>query len=333
MKRTLLGLVAVAALAATLVSTGAFVDTVENTSEKIEMEPSDGPNAVYAVENSEGEIELDLSASNQALAGDGINEGSLTEIPNIFTVNYSTAVDDQPAEVWFTSDAGEGVKFVAGTDSVTSINGSDNKRTLDPTEKLHIGVIVDTRGDHDVESVSEFTIHVDPLGNTEASASVENDETTDGTVEETEETTEEGTDDETTEQDGVSETDEGETGQGDDADESGESGTDQDTGDTETEDESEEESEGPDTEDPDQNETSTDSGQDPGDETGGDSGEQSDDGGGLLTTGQQPTFPGPEETLGGFLSGSFLWLLVAVLGGATLFAAARYGTDRFWGEA
>ena len=332
MKRTLLGLVAVAALGATLVSTGAFVDTVEikNTEDKIEMEPSGGPNAVYA-EDSDGEIELDLSASNQALAGEGINEETLTEIPNIFTVNYSTDVDDPPADVWFTTDAGEGVEFVVGTDSVTSINGSDNKRTLQPGEEIHIGVIVDTRGEHDVESVSEFTIHV--AESTEDVTSVENNETPDQTVDGTEETTEEGTDDEAAEQDEESETGDEETEQDDETDESGGNGSDQDTGDTETEDGGEEESEEPDTEDPDQNETSNDSGQDPGDGTDGDGGEQSSDDGGLQTTGQQPSFPGPEETLGGFLSGSFLWLLVAVLGGSALFAATRYGTGRFWGEA
>ena len=312
MKRTLLGLVAVAALGATLVSTGAFVDTVDNTSEKIEMEPSDGPNAVYAVENSDGEIELDLSASNQHLAGDGINEGSLTEIPNIFTVNYSTAADEPAAEVWFTTDAGEGIEFVVGTDSVTSIDGNDSKRTLPPDEKLHIGVIVDTRGEHDVESVSEFTIHVDPSV-TQASVSEEDGDSTG---------------DSDSEEDSTGDDDSEEDSTGDDGSEDEQ--TNQDGGDTESEDDGESDPEQNDGES-DGNETTDDTEQDIG--NGDDGGEQPDDGGGLQTAGQQPTFPGPEETLGGFISGSFLWLIVAVLVGSGLFAATRYGTDRFWGGA
>lgn len=362
MKRALLILVAVAALGATLVSTGAFVDTVEDTEEKIEMSPSDGPNAVYAV-NESGEIKLDLSASNQALAEDaeGINEGSLTEIPNIFTVNYSTAADDEPVEVWFTSDAEEGIEFVVGTDSVAPIDGEDSKRTLEPNEKLHIGVTVDTRGTHDVEDVSEFTIHVETIdedsGQSQGDASNQ-----DGQAEE----------DETSTQDEVTNQDDTESEDQDDSDPESE---DEDDSDTESEDEGDDETEGEsgeddaeseDSEDDTESETEDDeetddtdqgdsgtgeesgsegenggdgntgqegSGNDEDDGSEEDPGEEStDDGGGLQTAGQQPSFPGPEETLGGFLARTFLFLTIAVLTGASLFAAMRYGTDLFGGE-
>jgi hypothetical protein len=356
MKRALLGVVAVAALGATLVSTGAFVDQVEDTEDKIEMEPSDGPNAVYAVEDSDGEIKLDLSESNQALAEDaeGISEDSLTRIPNIFTVNYSAAADEPAAEVWFTSDAGEGIEFVVGTDTVNPIDGEDSKRTLLPTEKLHVGIVVDTRGAHDVENVSEFTIHVETVeadGDVSESAPPDqNNPTGDTTNQEAENEEEmingdeEPDQDETTDQDNTTvqndTTDQNGTESGDgDGDNTGSEGGEDSTGDG---------TDGGATNGTEQNgggDTGAggasgsggnggdgDTGQE-GDEDDGSGGATADDGGGFQTPGQGPSFPGPEENLGGFLSGTFLWLIVAVLVGAALFAATRYGTERFGGEA
>ena len=364
MKRTLLVVIGVAALGATLVSTGAFVDVPGEGSGDIEMQPSDGPNAIYAVENEDEELALDLSEDNQQLAaqfgGKGVNDNSITRILNIFTVTYTDDNADRTAEVWLETDIdGLDVEFIEGLDQTNSIHGEDESVALDPGERLHVGIVVDTTGEHAVEELSEFTLHAERpeleddrtsltpgpgddgpesddgdgegTGDDEADDDTEaGDETDDTEVgDETDEAkagdetddTESGdeTDDEGETEDGESETeDDGSKAGNEDAD-TEDNGSETANEDAETEDNgSETEDEDAETEDEMENEDGETATED------GTEGEIEDDTGTVGTV-TQPTFPGPEETLGGFFLRTLLLLIVFVVTGAGTFAVTRYG--------
>jgi hypothetical protein len=155
--RTVLLLVAIVAGATLLVSTGAFssVGTDEVPDADIEMQPADGPNGDYALLNGTDEIELLLTDANPDIEGEGVSENSVTPIDRVFTITYT---GDEYAEVWITDDADD-VRFFRGDTSDASIEGRANNVTLAPDETLTVGLLVDTRGEHDVESAEQFTVN------------------------------------------------------------------------------------------------------------------------------------------------------------------------------
>lgn len=314
MKRTLLVVIGIAALGATLVSTGAFVDVPEEGGEDIEMQPSDGPNAIYAVENEDDELALDLSEGNQQLAaqfgGKGVNDDSVTRILNIFTVTYTDDNADRTAEVWLETDIdGLDVEFIEGVDQTNSIHGEDESVALDPGERLHVGIVVDTTGDHAVEELSEFTLHAER-------PELEDDRTsrTPGPGDDGPESDDgdgEGIGDEEADDDTEAGDETDEAKAGDETDDEGKT----EDGESETEDNgSEAEDEDAETEDE-------------GGKTANEEGTEEgiDDDTGAAGTVTQPIFPGPEETLGGFFLWTLLLLIVFVATGAGTFAVTRYG--------
>lgn len=151
--------VGVIASAAILVSTGAAPlasGTDEIPDADIEMRPADGPNGDYAVLNSDDEIELLLAEANPYIEGEGISEDTVTNLDRVFTINYT---GDEYAEVWITDDA-EDVHFFRGDEPADSIEGNKNSVVLSPdSQTVRVGLHVDTRGENDVESVTEFTVH------------------------------------------------------------------------------------------------------------------------------------------------------------------------------
>jgi hypothetical protein len=143
-----------------LVSTGAFplsdgTDTIDGVD--IEMSPADGPNGKYVVINEAGEIELVLSSENPYLDGDGIAEDTVAPIDRVFTVTNNGT---ETTRIWISDDA-EDVRFYRGGDPSNSLEGATNEIELVPDETVAVGLLVDTRGDHDVESVSGFTVHAE----------------------------------------------------------------------------------------------------------------------------------------------------------------------------
>lgn len=156
MARTALLVVIALATAALLVPTGAvpFTDTVN---EDLSMAPAEGPNGDYAVQNEDGEIELRLTGANPAVDGDGLDPDAVTPLSRVFTITYT---GDGTADVWLTDDS-EDVRFYQGDDTDDSLEGSDNSVTLEPSESLAVGLLVDTRGDTDVESAETFTVHAE----------------------------------------------------------------------------------------------------------------------------------------------------------------------------
>ncbi|QSG10160.1 hypothetical protein [Halapricum desulfuricans] len=170
MTRTSLLVAVLVASTALLVSTGAvpFSDgTDEISGVNIEMSPADGPNGQYAVIDETGELALVLSGENPDLEVGGVPGDAVTPLDRVFTITYT---GDLFARVWITDDA-EDVRFYRGGDPDETLEGSDNAVTLGPNETLKVGLRVDTRGDHDVESASTFGVSVEQATPTSAEIS------------------------------------------------------------------------------------------------------------------------------------------------------------------
>ena len=158
MPRTALLVVAALATAAVLVPTGAVpFDTTgsDSVTGELALQPADGPNGDYAVLNEDEELELLLTGANPALDSEGVNANSVTPLPRVFTITYT---GEQSATVWLTDDA-EDVRFYRGEDSDDTLEGRANSVVLAGEESVSVGLLVDTRGDHDVEDASSFTVH------------------------------------------------------------------------------------------------------------------------------------------------------------------------------
>ncbi|QSG16011.1 hypothetical protein [Halapricum desulfuricans] len=168
MTRTALLVAVLVASTALLVSTGAvpFSDgTDEIEGSDIVMQPADGPNGKYAVIDGDGEIALLLADENPDLEAGGVADDAVTPLDRVFTITYT---GDLFARVWITDDA-EDVRFYRGDDPDDPLEGAGNAVTLGPNETVRVGLLVDTRGDHDVESVSSFDVRARQATPTETS--------------------------------------------------------------------------------------------------------------------------------------------------------------------
>lgn len=161
------------ATAALLVPTGAAPFGTDTVNEDLSMAPAEGPNGDYAILNEDEEIELLLSDANPAVEGGGVDGNAVTPLSRVFTITYT---GDESADIWLTDDS-EDVRFYRGDDADDSLEGPENSVTLEPSESLAVGLLVDTRGDNDVESAETFTVHAE--GPDSGEESPEDDETDD----------------------------------------------------------------------------------------------------------------------------------------------------------
>ena len=144
-RRTLTLALLLVAASALIFTTGAAVidgdaDTVADGD--LAVQPADGPNGQYAYLNDDGEIAIDISASNPNIKDpsfEGVNVGSTGRIDGVFEITYT---GDRYAEVWI-GYPNESVTFVAGGDSV---EGRANNVTLAPNQTVTVGLEFDTRG-------------------------------------------------------------------------------------------------------------------------------------------------------------------------------------------
>ena len=160
----IVGLLAAGALlfptAATPFSTDDGTDPVSEIP-NITMSPADTPNGAYADIDSDGEIRLNLTEKNQAVAGDGVNPNAVTEIDNVFTITYT---GDRAADVWLSHDKDDTsdstLRFYRGDDPTDSLEGESNNVTLSSmTESVSVSVLIDTTGGNVVEQIENFTVH------------------------------------------------------------------------------------------------------------------------------------------------------------------------------
>jgi len=157
MNRSALLIAIALATAALFVPTGAAPFGTDTVNEDLVMTPTEGPNGDYAILNENEEIELLLTGANPSVDGDGLDANAITPLSRVFTITYT---GDETARVWLTDDS-EDVRFYRGDDADDSLEGPDNSVTLEPSESLAVGLLVDTRGDHDVESAETFTVHAE----------------------------------------------------------------------------------------------------------------------------------------------------------------------------
>lgn len=134
------------------------VNDTNSINAAIEMAPADGPNGDYAILNADDEIELLLSGKNPNIEGEGVEKDAVTPIFHVFTINNT---GNETALVWLTDDADD-VRFFHGNDPDATLEEETNAVTLAPDDrKLSVGLLVDTRGEDDVEQVDTFTVHAE----------------------------------------------------------------------------------------------------------------------------------------------------------------------------
>ncbi|WP_136690117.1 DUF1102 domain-containing protein [Halorhabdus amylolytica] len=159
MNRTTFFVIATLAAAAILVPTGAapfdLLGTDEVPDGEIEMAPADGPHGSYAVLNENDKLELLLTDANPSIDGDGIPENAIVPIDRVFTITYT---GEEYAEVWITDDADD-VRFYRGDVADQSIEGRENNVTLEPNGTVAVGLVMDTRGEHDIADAETFGVH------------------------------------------------------------------------------------------------------------------------------------------------------------------------------
>jgi hypothetical protein len=101
------------------------------------LQPASGPgaNGEYARLDADGDLVVDLSAG-PAVAGEGLNRGSVTGISDVFTVTYAGETN---ASVWLTTGL-DGLAFAVGGETVSSPASAVE---LDPGETVSVGIRVD----------------------------------------------------------------------------------------------------------------------------------------------------------------------------------------------
>lgn len=159
MKPNAILLLAVVLSLGLVVATGAATFSSSGTDEipkaDLALEPSDGPNGKFALLNEDEEIELVLTEANPNTEHGGVHEDTLTTLDDVFTINYT---GEGHADVWIT-DSIDDVRFYHGETSENRIDRQNRSVVLGPNESVAIGLRVDTRGEHDVESLEAFTIN------------------------------------------------------------------------------------------------------------------------------------------------------------------------------
>jgi len=336
--RSSLAVVAVLAAAGALAvaTAGApFSDQLEDS--EITLENASGPNGVYAVEEN-GELAIRITEARQQLAADGVNPDGVTVIEDIFRITYG---GEESADVWIET-AVEDVEFRTETGSIEGQANSVRLGTGESERSVLVGLRIDTTGDHDVETIEEFTVNAnvtDGTGETntttESNTGATNAAVGDGgedTVGDPDDSGESGdTSDGSEEGDvegGEGTTQDDEDGTGDEQRDSGETTPDDEGGDDRSGDggEDNDSQAGDQAGEPDDDGPDTDPGTDDGESLtdGNDDGTTAGDGDAPADLSQsgQPVVFEPAQTLGGFLP-QLVGLLVAIAGGAGLVAAAR----------
>lgn len=155
MNRTILSLVAVSVAGTLLVSSGAvplFDGPTDRIAHDVELAPSDGPNGEYAYLDDDGELVVDISASNHNLDAEGVNPNGITFIDDVFHVRYNGS---EHADVWLTHES-DAVTFYARGEPIESQSSSV---TLGPNESVAVGLRIDTTDGGGDGFIDDITVH------------------------------------------------------------------------------------------------------------------------------------------------------------------------------
>lgn len=148
----------------------------DRITEDVHLAPTDGPNGDYAY-LADGELVVDLSATNPNVDGAGVNPDAVTTVDDVFRIRYDGT---QYANVWLTHES-DAVTFRARGRPIES---ERNAVTLVPNESVAVGLAVDTTGLRPDGLVDDITVHArvaEPAdGSTSATAGVDADDGDDG---------------------------------------------------------------------------------------------------------------------------------------------------------
>ncbi|WP_435067009.1 DUF1102 domain-containing protein [Haloplanus sp. C73] len=163
MRRDVALLVALTLAGATAISTGATPLATDGVTDDIHLSPASD----YAYLDADGELTIDVSASNPALDADGVNDDGLTNLGDVFRVRYD---GEERARVWFTADS-DAVTFLADGRPVQS---KTNAVVLGSNESETVGLAIDARefdGRIDAFEVHATVTDSERVGATQAESS------------------------------------------------------------------------------------------------------------------------------------------------------------------
>jgi hypothetical protein len=167
-RRVLAALGTAAAGGSAVLGTGAFTSVEADRSVEVEVAndadallaivPSDEPNGAFVTGADAGAARLDLSPSNDAVPGEGVNDDAVTELDDVFRlVNRGT----RPVGVWIAAATGSTVDFYRRDDPDATLVGEDNAVCLGVGESVRVGVRVDTRETSTTDLLDTMTVHGD----------------------------------------------------------------------------------------------------------------------------------------------------------------------------
>ncbi|WP_423751153.1 hypothetical protein [Salinirarus marinus] len=123
----------------------------DRVTENVHLTPSDGPNGDYA-SLADGELVVDLSATNPNVEGAGVNPDAITTVDDVFRLRYGGS---RAARVW----------LAHGSDAVTfrarghEIQSEATGVTLGPNDSVAVDLVVDTTGSKADGRIDDVAVH------------------------------------------------------------------------------------------------------------------------------------------------------------------------------
>ena len=148
--RRTISLVLTLALAGTLVFPAAAAP-FSGPTDQVDSDLQIAPSSDYAALE-DGELVVDISASNPAIDGAGVNPDARTTFADVFRIRYTGS---QYAEVWVTHDSPAISFTVAGQ----PVDSRANNVSLAPNESVPVTLVVDTTVDDLEGAIENLTLH------------------------------------------------------------------------------------------------------------------------------------------------------------------------------
>ncbi|WP_251330727.1 CARDB domain-containing protein [Haloplanus pelagicus] len=134
------------------VGTGASLapGSTDPVGEDVSLSPSSGANGAYA-SVVDGDLVVDLTPRNPNLHGNGVGDGTLTTVDDVFVVHYG---GERFARIWLTHNS-ESITVRA---SGRPIESESNAVVLSADESATVGMRIDATGSTD-ELLADLTVH------------------------------------------------------------------------------------------------------------------------------------------------------------------------------
>ncbi|GGN22755.1 PGF-pre-PGF domain-containing protein [Halarchaeum nitratireducens] len=123
----------------------------DHVSEHVSLAPADSPHGDYAYMR-DGDLVVDLTASNPDVSGAGINPNAVTRFDRVFLIRHNGS---EYADVWVTDDSPD-VTFYARGHAIQSVG---ENVTLAPNGTVAVGFTVDTRDGATDGLIQDLTVH------------------------------------------------------------------------------------------------------------------------------------------------------------------------------